>query len=156
MFKSIGMLGNADFIKLIASFKETNKFVAKDFLVNSSKLTVCIRKRGISEKEVEEKNLDCVSCFNPCIIVHSCKLRVDKTPYLDNLKFAFDNVFDETTNTETVYNNAVESLVPFVVSGNNATIFAYGQTGSGILSFEINRKNIHNGRTTTICFTRLI
>lgn len=50
-----------------------------------------------------KKDHDSLSCFNPDITVHDCKLRVDGiNKYLDNLSFRFDHVFSEQESTETV------------------------------------------------------
>lgn len=45
--------------------------------------------------------------------------------------FCFDNVFNEGTNQETVYEVMVKPLVNYVKDGYNCTIFTYGQTGTG-------------------------
>lgn len=44
---------------------------------------------------------------------------------------AFDNVFDENADQETVYQQMVKPLVDEVKAGYNCTVFAYGQTGTG-------------------------
>lgn len=46
--------------------------------------------------------------------------------------FQFDQVFDEHSQQEEVFERArVPELVDAVLQGFNSTIFAYGQTGSG-------------------------
>jgi hypothetical protein len=42
-----------------------------------------------------------------------------------------DRVFDEQTDTATVYNEAAKHVVTSTLGGKNGTIFAYGQTSSG-------------------------
>ena len=55
-----------------------------------------------------------------------------KPDELENVKnFAFDNVFNESSQQETVYSKTAYSLVENVLLGYNGTIFAYGQTGCG-------------------------
>eukprot|EP00746_Dinoflagellata_sp_MGD_P125618 gnl/MRDRNA2_/MRDRNA2_60421_c1_seq1.p1 gnl/MRDRNA2_/MRDRNA2_60421_c1~~gnl/MRDRNA2_/MRDRNA2_60421_c1_seq1.p1 ORF type:complete len:788 (+),score=239.08 gnl/MRDRNA2_/MRDRNA2_60421_c1_seq1:88-2451(+) len=45
--------------------------------------------------------------------------------------FTFDNVYDETTLQESVYDDTGYAIVEAVMDGFNGTIFAYGQTGTG-------------------------
>lgn len=49
---------------------------------------------------------------------------------IKNKKYAFDNVFDEITNQQDIW-NYVGPCVTKVVQGYNVTIMAYGQSGSG-------------------------
>ena len=43
----------------------------------------------------------------------------------------FNGFFDEHSTQETLYHNSVCPLIPFVLQGQNATVFAYGPTGAG-------------------------
>lgn len=45
--------------------------------------------------------------------------------------FTFDNVYDENTTQEAVYDDTGYAIVEAVMDGFNGTIFAYGQTGTG-------------------------
>lgn len=45
--------------------------------------------------------------------------------------FSFDQVFDQESNQEIVYEESVRPLVKYVKQGYNCTVFAYGQTGTG-------------------------
>lgn len=97
-----------------------------------SKICICVRKRPISVKEVNRDDNDCITCTNPLVIVHDCKLKVDGiSKYLDNTSFEFDHTFHEDNSTDNIYDCSVQPLIDFVVSGGRATVFAYGQTGSG-------------------------
>lgn len=42
-----------------------------------------------------------------------------------------DNIFDETSDTKTVFNKAVKPIIDATLKGINGTVFAYGQTSSG-------------------------
>jgi len=59
----------------------------------------------------------------------------DTDLYINNKKekhvFGFNNIFDQKTNQDTVFNEVAKGVVDNVLSGYNGTIFAYGQTGSG-------------------------
>jgi len=45
--------------------------------------------------------------------------------------FTYDRVYDEKTSTQTIFNEAVRSIVKSSVEGLNGVVFAYGQTSSG-------------------------
>ena len=45
--------------------------------------------------------------------------------------FAYDAVYGEESQQQTVYDESAFSLVESVLEGYNGTIFAYGQTGTG-------------------------
>jgi kinesin family protein 2/24 len=46
-------------------------------------------------------------------------------------EFALDRVYGENTQTESLYQEAAQDLVPWIWAGGIGTLFAYGQTGSG-------------------------
>ena len=46
-------------------------------------------------------------------------------------RYAFDQVFGETSSQEMVFNSTSKFLLPAVLNGYNATVFAYGPTGTG-------------------------
>ena len=45
--------------------------------------------------------------------------------------FRFDEVFDQASNQQQVYDEAAFQIVEAAAEGYNGTIFAYGQTGCG-------------------------
>merc|ERR1719436_1727531 len=95
-------------------------------------ITVCIRKRPMSQKELKKKEVDVVTVpQKDQITIHEPKTKVDLTKYLDNQHFRFDYAFDESTDNEMVYKYTAKSLVQSIFEGGMATCFAYGQTGSG-------------------------
>ncbi|XP_043227813.1 kinesin-like protein KIF2A isoform X4 [Amphibalanus amphitrite] len=95
-------------------------------------ITVCVRKRPLSKKEVAKKEVDVVTIPNrDQTIVHEPKTKVDLTKYLENQHFRFDYAFDETADNVLVYKYTARPLVDTVFDGGMATCFAYGQTGSG-------------------------
>jgi len=129
-----GTPGDVDFQRMIRAFRSdaTQMPSEEAHCVNEDKICICVRKRPISQKEVKRNDHDSVSCSNPLVIVHDCKLKVDGiSKYLDNTLFEVDHAFDETVSTTEVYRCAVQPLVGFVTQGGRATVFAYGQTGSG-------------------------
>lgn len=46
--------------------------------------------------------------------------------------FSFDKIYDESSHTQTIYEDTVQDIVQSVVQdGKHGTVFSYGQTGSG-------------------------
>ncbi|XP_031627205.1 kinesin-like protein Klp10A isoform X2 [Contarinia nasturtii] len=100
--------------------------------IEDHQITVCVRKRPVSRKEVMKKELDVISVPNKDqLIVHEPKTKVDLTKYLENHKFRFDYAFDDSCTNELVYKYTAKPLVKTIFEGGMATCFAYGQTGSG-------------------------
>jgi kinesin family protein 2/24 len=103
------------------------------------KICVCIRKRPITKKELNKKDIDVLTIPNKDhVVVHLPKVKVDLTKYIDNQKFRFDYTFHESCNNEIVYHFTAKPLVQSLFQGNNPMVFAYGQTGSGKLK-KINK-----------------
>ena len=72
------------------------------------KLSVCVRKRPLFQKENIAGEIDCVSSNNPKIVIHQCNLKVDGiTRYIENYEFVFDNSFNERENNRDVYKNTI-------------------------------------------------
>ena len=135
--KAAGIAGDVDFNSLIGTWREEHQSEAKPHTATRAKIVICVRKRPISEKEVNRKDHDCITCLHPVVWVHSSKLRVDGiNKYLDHSSFSLDHAFDETCSTEEIYQYSTLPLLDFTLSGTGgrATVFAYGQTGSGKVS----------------------
>ncbi|EDW56901.1 GM15989 [Drosophila sechellia] len=95
-------------------------------------ISVCVRKRPMSRKEENSKNLDIITVPSAdSLIVHELRLKVDLTKFLEHHKFRFDYTFDEECSNALVYNHTARPLIKTMFEGGNATCFAYGQTGSG-------------------------
>jgi len=125
---------NWEFLQMILDYKEQlefNPLVDGDPMSNHQ-ITVCIRKRPMSQKELKRKDVDVVTVpSKDQITIHEPKTKVDLTKYLENQHFRFDFAFDETASNEMVYKYTARSLVQSIFEGGMATCFAYGQTGSG-------------------------
>jgi kinesin family member 2/24 len=131
-----GNPGDVDFIGMVRQWRadHANDAIPYQSGPQQPRICICVRKRPISDKERERNDHDSVTCLNPCVWVHSAKLKVDGiTKYLDHMSFTFDHTFDETVSTEDVYTYTTLPLLDFFVSGidGRATVFAFGQTGSG-------------------------
>ena len=60
--------------------------------------------------------MDAVSCANPEITVHDCKVKVDGiTKYVENHTLTFDNTFNENETTEDVYKYSIRPLIDFIL-----------------------------------------
>lgn len=94
--------------------------------VNSLSLTN--RKRPLNSKE----KLDIIEIENDyALVVNEPKQKLDLTKYVEKHRFMFDEVFDEISTNEDVYERTAKPLVHHVFNKGFATCFAYGQTGSG-------------------------
>ncbi|KAG7369138.1 diatom spindle kinesin 1 [Nitzschia inconspicua] len=100
---------------------------------NHGNIIVAVRKRPMSNKEIQKKDHDSISCFHPKIWVHSAKFKVDGiTKYLTHTGFQFDHAFGEDSTTDEIYMATTMPLLDHVVSTQGrATCFCYGMTGSG-------------------------
>jgi len=125
---------NWEFLCMINEYQETLKFnpLKDGDAVHDHQISVCVRKRPLSNKEIKKKEVDVICTPNQNqVIVHEPKTKVDLTKYLDNQHFRFDYAFDETASNELVYKYTASPLVRNIFEGGMATCFAYGQTGSG-------------------------
>ena len=96
------------------------------------KIYVCVRKRPIFNKEIQNGEIDCVSAINPKVCIYDCKLKIDGyTKYIDPYEFYFDNVFNENEDTNLLFECSVKPSLDILLKGGVVTCFAYGQTGSG-------------------------
>ena len=100
--------------------------------IDNSKIFVVVRKRPLSKKEISNGEIDCISCLNPKVTVHECKIKIDGiTKYLEDHEFYFDNTFNENESTEEIYDYTIAPMINLVLKKGIVTCFAYGQTGSG-------------------------
>ena len=84
--------------------------------IDNSKIFVIVRKRPLSKKEINNGEIDCISCLNPKVVVHECKIKIDGiTKYLEDHEFYFDNTFSENENTEEIYGYTIEPMINLVL-----------------------------------------
>uniref|UniRef100_A0A1I7U3R6 Kinesin-like protein n=2 Tax=Caenorhabditis tropicalis TaxID=1561998 RepID=A0A1I7U3R6_9PELO len=84
-------------------------------------LRVVVRARPMNTRETKEGARRCVDFYENTgqIVIN------------DSATFAFDTVFSDTADQESVYEKTALPLLDRIFSGFNATVLAYGQTGSG-------------------------
>jgi kinesin family protein 2/24 len=124
--REAGNLGDVDFVRMVQNYREEIRHSERRHATpGSTRICICVRKRPINGKEVAKRDHDCVSCLNPSVVVHACKLRVDGiTKYLDNQCFEFDHTFNEGDSTDDVYMYTAQPLVEFALMGGRSTVFA--------------------------------
>ena len=125
---------DAAFSKMVLKKKESlsNNKPDKHITSEDSKIFVIIRKRPMSQKEINNDDIDCISVINPRTIVHECKVQVDGiTKYIEDHEFFFDNSFNENEDTKVVYKYTISPIINLILNQGIVTCFAYGQTGSG-------------------------
>ena len=138
-----GNPGDVDFIGMVEQWraeqakkqKSNQKSCIESHRV-SSNIIVAVRKRPMSEKEIDKKDHDSVSCYHPKVWVHSAKFKVDGiTKYLTHTGFQFDHTFDEESTTDQIYLATTMPLVDHVIrTKGRATVFCYGQTGMNCIA----------------------
>ena len=132
--ESIGRMMDKDYERMIR-MKKANIYSSEPephTSIGNSKIFVIVRKRPLSEKEINNGEIDCISCLNPKVVIHECKIKIDGiTKYLEDYDFYFDNTFSENESTEEIYGYTIEPMINLVLKKGIVTCFAYGQTGSG-------------------------
>lgn len=88
---------------------------------SETSLRVVVRARPMNTRETKEGARRCVEFHE-----NTGQLVINETA-----TFAYDSVFSDTVDQETVYEKTALPLLDRIFSGFNATILAYGQTGSG-------------------------
>jgi len=130
-----GKFGDSDFVSMIERYRAGSTLVRnpRPYVAGEGKINVAVRKRPCSEREQAAQDHDSVTCANPFVVVHHCKLKVDGiTKMLENTQFEFDYAFHENATNDEVYDATCLPLVQFVaLEDGRSTVFAYGQTGSG-------------------------
>jgi kinesin family protein 2/24 len=100
------------------------------------RIRVIVRKRPLSKKE--RSSSGSMDVIHPLdygdfgkVLVYQPKTRVDLTKEVETVPFAYDNVFDESSNNVQIYQRSLRNLIQPFFKGQWSTVFAYGQTGSG-------------------------
>lgn len=125
---------NFEFLMMIRDYQKTVEYTSLTSydMVEKHLICVCVRKRPLNLKELNNKEIDVITIPNKQnVVVHEPKLKVDLTKYLENQNFRFDYAFDENVDNAIVYRYAAKPLVECLFEKGMATCFAYGQTGSG-------------------------
>ena len=106
----------------------------KAMWAGQSNVLVAVRVRPLLKHDVTKKG--CVKVLDSKVVVVMDPASGDKQDVLRanrsrEKQYAFDYVFDQSSDQESVYNHTTKFLIHGVLDGYNATVFCYGQTGSG-------------------------
>lgn len=103
------------------------------------RIRVVVRKRPMSKREAAQSGD--VDVIHPLdyddhgrVLVYQPKTKLDLTKEVEVAKFAFDNVYDETSNNLDIYKSSVKNLIPGVFHGKWASVFAYGECSSYVVT----------------------
>jgi len=121
---------------MIQSYQDKPIPIARHKRNTLSSVQAYIRKRPMSEREINAKEFDVVSCGPNHIAVHDCRMHPSMRRNLSFVEsFQFDypgtKVFDELASTIDIYLEAVKPLVRHILQGKSGTMICFGQTGSG-------------------------
>jgi hypothetical protein len=100
------------------------------------RIRVIVRKRPVSKKEASlSGGIDVIHPLDygdyGKVLTYQPKTRVDLTKEVETIPFAYDNVFDESSTNNQIYQRSLRNLIHPFFRGQWSTVFAYGQTGSG-------------------------
>ncbi|TDG49339.1 hypothetical protein AWZ03_004207 [Drosophila navojoa] len=100
--------------------------------IKQHQILVCVRKRPLNRRELNNCEPDVVSVPNrELLVVHEPRKQVNLTKFLEHHNFRFDYTFDDDCSNAQVHERTARPLVRHIFEGGMATCFAYGQTGSG-------------------------
>ena len=86
------------------------------------KIRVVVRKRPMSQKEINKNDQDIVDMYPPqTIVVKELKEKVDLTKYIEEHHFVFDQVFEEDVSNQDFYVQTVQPLVSALFLGSKVT-----------------------------------
>lgn len=97
---------NWETAQMIREYQSTLEFhpLVDGQAIEDHQITVCVRKRPLSRKEVNRKEIDVISVpRKDTLIVHEPRNKVDLTKFLENHKFRFDYAFDDRCDNAMVY-----------------------------------------------------
>lgn len=73
-----------------------SSLLPSSLFVSCPRPSIVVSRLFLAVAQRARKDHDAVSCFNPEVTVHDCKLRVDGiSKYLDSVGFRFDHAFGE-------------------------------------------------------------
>ncbi|KAJ5123044.1 hypothetical protein N7448_009141 [Penicillium atrosanguineum] len=102
--------------------------------VTSPKITVATRIRPLLDEETASGQVPAAFARvgeSGVVDLHELRRVVRGPPPLNSSSFRVGEVFGPDRNTESIYEDLVQPLLPWVWEGHIGTLFAYGQTGSG-------------------------
>ncbi|XP_066522284.1 kinesin-like protein KIF22 isoform X2 [Hoplias malabaricus] len=92
----------------------------------TSRVRVVVRLRPYMEKQDEKAEGPCVRGLGPQILEI-----VNWRNATETLQYQFDIFHGEQATQQDVFLSSVKPIIPYVLNGQNASVFAYGPTGAG-------------------------
>jgi kinesin family protein 2/24 len=138
--RAVGNTGDVDYTAMVEEWRKNNlpKGSQRHDIVgylptSSSKITVAVRKRPMSDKEWNKGDHESATCHHPNVTIHTPKVKVDGIQKsMTHATYQFDYSFGDDSSTDQIYVSTTMPIVDYVLETNKrGTIFAYGQTGSG-------------------------
>jgi len=116
-----------------------NTIIARAGKVKTSNTAVVIRMRPQFKHEKEQEEFPVVTCLPgdgvSGVAVHQCGEKIvagrGMVKHLGNFVYPCQQIFDDETESDLVYQEVGAPLLSHCVNGGVATCFMYGQTGSG-------------------------
>lgn len=92
----------------------------------AARTLVAVRLRPPNDSEREQQQ------FESCVAVDPAQKSVDVSrSFLNKKQYLFDAVFNESADTQEIYNSLIRPLVQRVDDGYNGVVTAYGQSATG-------------------------
>ena len=117
----------------IESFKvyvRIRPFLPKDLIINKN--TNTLNNQNLPKNLSSPKNSLKNSFSEKMLKVEKNILYLeDVKTHKNNKIFVFDNIFNESTNNEEVFNESIKAMIDKILLGYNSTALAYGITGTG-------------------------
>ena len=113
--------------------------VPKASAERGSRIRVIVRKRPLSqyEKDLGIKDTMVLHTNGSSeaaargLTLNEPRVKVDLTRYIEQHHFRFDQIFDESSSNQSVYESSAAPLIDRLFKSQFATCFAYGATGAG-------------------------
>ena len=119
---------NSNNIESFKVYVRIRPFLPKDLNIpknnNNSNLSKTISPKNCYKNNISDKML---KIENNILYLEDIKTHKNK----NNKLFVFDNIFNESSNNEKVFNESIKTMIDKILQGYNSTALAYGVTGTG-------------------------
>jgi kinesin family protein 18/19 len=119
---------NSNNIESFKVYVRIRPFLPKDLNIpknnNNSNLLKSISPKNCYKINISDKML---KIENNILYLEDIKTHKNK----NNKLFVFDNIFNESSNNEEVFNESIKTMIDKILEGYNSTALAYGVTGTG-------------------------
>ena len=106
--------------------KIRNSFTSTSYQ-NNSVISKSLTKDLSNVPSQEKDKIPFLKIENNILYLEDIKNRKNK----NNKTFLFDNIFNESSNNQNIFNEAIKPMIDKILIGYNSTALAYGATGTG-------------------------